>query len=73
MDTSFLDSYPPEMTQGAYKILEKIKVEEDIDMRVKLYGQLALVLENLKKKLDGYDTTDTKQRVDVQVTDIDAK
>jgi len=42
-------------------------------MRVKLYGQLALVLENLKKKLDGYDTTDTKQRVDVQVTDIDAK
>ena len=73
MDTSFLDSYPPEMTQGAYKILEKIKVEEDVDMRVKLYGQLALVLEQMKKKLDSYDTTDTKQRVDVQVTDIDAK
>ena len=73
MDTSFLDSYPPEMTQGAYTILEKIKVEEDVDMRVKLYGQLALVLEQMKKKLDGYDTTDTKQQVDVEVTTIDAK
>tara|TARA_B100001094_G_C18167260_1_gene792907 strand:+ start:1611 stop:1832 length:222 start_codon:yes stop_codon:yes gene_type:complete len=73
MDTSFLDAYPPEMTQGAYRILEKIKVEEDIDTRVKLYGQLALVLEQMKKKLDGYDTTDTKQQVDVQVTSIDAK
>ena len=73
MDTSFLDSYPPEMTQGARTVLEKIKVEEDIDKRVKLYGQLALVLEGMKKKLDGYDTTDTKQQVDVQVTNIDAK
>tara|TARA_B100000131_G_scaffold314968_1_gene352626 strand:- start:32 stop:253 length:222 start_codon:yes stop_codon:yes gene_type:complete len=73
MDTSFLDSYPPEMTQGAYTILEKIKVEEDVDMRVKLYGQLALVLEQMKKKLDGYDTTDTKLKVDVEVTTIDAK
>ena len=42
-------------------------------MRVKLYGQLALVLEQMKKKLDGYDTTDTKQQVDVEVTTIDAK
>ena len=26
MDTSFLDNYPPELTQGAYKILDKISI-----------------------------------------------
>ena len=73
MDTSFLDNYPPEMTQGAYKILDKIKTEEDEGMRVKLYGQLAIVLEQLKKKLETYDTTDVRGKVDVEVTTIGTK
>ena len=73
MDTSFLDNYPPEMTQGAYKILEKIKTEEDEGMRVKLYGQLAIVLEQLKKKLETYDTTDVRGKDDVEVTTIGTK
>ena len=73
MDTSFLDNYPPEMTQGAYKILEKIKTEEDEGMRVKLYGQLAIVLAQLKKKLETYDTTDVRGKVDVEVTTIGTK
>ena len=73
MDTSFLDNYPPEMTQGAYAILEKIKTEEDINLRAKLYGQLALVLEQLKKKIENYDSTDNKPKVDVEVTNIGTK
>tara|TARA_B100000902_G_scaffold144250_1_gene141683 strand:- start:190 stop:411 length:222 start_codon:yes stop_codon:yes gene_type:complete len=73
MDTSFLDEYPPEITQGAYQILEKIKVEEDVDVRVKLYGQLAMVLEQMKKKLETYDSSDTKDKLDVEVTNISTK
>ena len=73
MDTSFLDNYPPELTQGAYKILDKIKTEEDENMRVKLYGQLAMVLEQLKQKLDTYDSTDKTGQTDVEVTTIGTK
>ena len=73
MDTSFLDQYPPEITQGAYTILEKIKVEEDENMRAKLYGQLALVLEQMKQKLESYDSTDTNRRLDVEVTNLGTK
>ena len=73
MDTSFLDNYPPELTQGAYKILDKIKTEEDVDMRVKLYGQLAMVLEQLKQKMDTYDSTDKSGQTDVEVTTIGTK
>ena len=73
MDTSFLDNYPPEITQGAYRILDKIKTEEDVDMRVKLYGQLAMVLEQLKMKLDTYDSTDNTGQSDVEVTTIGTK
>tara|TARA_B100001250_G_C19757298_1_gene770725 strand:+ start:1392 stop:1613 length:222 start_codon:yes stop_codon:yes gene_type:complete len=73
MDKSFLDNYPPELTQGAYRILDKIKTEEDEDMRVKLYGQLAMVLEQLKMKLDTYDSTDNTGQSDVEVTTIGTK
>lgn len=73
MDKSFLDNYPPELTQGAYRILDKIKTEEDVDMRVKLYGQLAMVLEQLKMKLDTYDSTDNTGQSDVEVTTIGTK
>ena len=73
MDTSFLDNYPRELTQGAYKILDKIKTEEDVDMRVKLYGQLAMVLERLKQELDSYDSTDKTGQSDVEVTTIGTK
>ena len=73
MDKSFLDNYPPELTQGAYRILDKIKTEEDVDMRVKLYGQLAMVLEQLKMKLDTYDSTDNTEQSDVEVTTIGTK
>ena len=73
MDKSFLDNYHPELTQGAYRILDKIKTEEDEDMRVKLYGQLAMVLEQLKMKLDTYDSTDNTGQSDVEVTTIGTK
>ncbi len=73
MDKSFLDNYPPELTQGAYRILDKIKTEEDVDMRVKLYGQLAMVLEQLKMKLDTYDSTDNTEQSDVEVTTLGTK
>tara|TARA_B100000945_G_scaffold244883_1_gene201131 strand:+ start:165 stop:386 length:222 start_codon:yes stop_codon:yes gene_type:complete len=73
MDTSFLDAYPPEITQGAYTILKKIENEEDEIMRGKLYGQLALVLEQLKKKIETYDSSDKGRQVDVEVTNIGTK
>tara|TARA_Y100000361_G_scaffold69963_2_gene61820 strand:- start:71880 stop:72065 length:186 start_codon:yes stop_codon:yes gene_type:complete len=59
MDTDFLAMYPPELTQGAYKIIEKLNTEEDEQMRSKLFGQLALCLERLKMDLDNYDSTPT--------------
>ena len=42
-------------------------------MRVKLYGQLAMVLEQLKMKLDTYDSTDNTGQSDVEVTTIGTK
>lgn len=59
MDKEFLKQYPTHMTQGLYQILDKLETEENIDIRAKLFGQLALGLEGLKSRLENYEDTRT--------------
>ena len=55
MNKEFLDQYPPHMTRGLRTILDKLSEEKDEVVLAKLYGQLALGLEALKKNIENSD------------------